>query len=179
MIEINRSYRFDVPQDRVWQILMDTKALALCIPGCRSLDPEPGAENRYRVSLAVKLAAVVGTYDGTVELVDLAPMQSYGLVAEGKGRPGFVKGKAAIALAAEAAATTLTVTGEVQAGAIARVGQRIITSAARLMMDRFFKRLKAIAEARTAAGAGMDVAEIDAAQLDVAEEFLDSPGDDG
>ena len=108
MIEINRSYRFDVPQDRVWQILMDTKALALCIPGCRSLDPEPGAENRYRVSLAVKLAAVVGTYDGTVELVDLAPMQSYGLVAEGKGRPGFVKGKAAIALAPEAAATTLT-----------------------------------------------------------------------
>jgi len=29
-------------------------------------------------------------------------------VAEGKGRPGFVKGKAAIALAPEAAATTLT-----------------------------------------------------------------------
>jgi carbon monoxide dehydrogenase subunit G len=54
------------------------------------------------------ISAVVGTYDGTLELVDLTPMQSYGLVAEGKGRPGFVKGKAAIALASEAAATTLT-----------------------------------------------------------------------
>jgi len=179
MIEINRSYRFDVPQDRVWQILMDTKALALCIPGCRSLDPEPGAENRYRVSLAVKLAAVVGTYDGTVELVDLTPMQSYGLVAEGRGRPGFVKGRAAIALAAETAATTLTVTGEVQAGgAIARVGQRIIMSAARLMMDRFFKRLKALAEARAKGGAELDIAALEAAEVESAEEYLETPADE-
>lgn len=179
MIEIARIYRFDAPQERVWQLLMDTKALALCIPGCRSLDPDPDAEHRYRVSLSVKLAAVVGTYDGAVELVDLAPMQSYGLVAEGRGRPGFVKGKAAIALAADGATTTLTVTGDVHAGgAIARVGQRLITSAARLMMDRFFKRLKAIAEARAQDGAALPLAEIDAAQLDVAEEFFDSPADD-
>lgn len=180
MIEIARTYTFDAAQERVWQLLMDTKALALCIPGCRSLDPDPAAEHRYRVSLSVKLAAVVGTYDGAVELVDLAPMQSYGLVAEGRGRPGFVKGKAAIALASDGPTTTLTVTGDVHAGgAIARVGQRLITSAARLMMDRFFKRLKAIAEARTPQGTSMPLAEIDAAQLDVAEEFLDSPGDDG
>jgi len=179
MIEISRTYRFEAPQERVWQLLMDTKALALCIPGCRSLDPDPNAEHSYRLSLSVKLAAVMGTYDGTVQLVDLVPMRSYGLIAEGRGRPGFVKGKAAVTLAADAAATTLTVTGDVQAGgAIARVGQRIITSAARLMMDRFFKRVKAIAEARTPAGASMELADIDAAQLDVAEEFLDSPADD-
>ncbi len=180
MIEIARTYTFEAPQERVWRLLMDTRALALCIPGCRSLDPDPQVEHQYRLSLAVKLAAVVGTYDGTVQLVDITPMQSYGLVVEGRGRPGFVKGKAAVALAAaEAAATTLTVSGDVHAGgAIARVGQRIITSAARLMMDRFFKRLKAIAEARNAAGVSLELAEIDAAQLDVAEEFLDTPADD-
>jgi Carbon monoxide dehydrogenase subunit G (CoxG) len=106
-------------------------------------------------------------------------MQSYGLVAEGKGRPGFVKGKAAIALAAEAAATTLTVTGEVQAGgAIARVGQRIIMSAARLMMDRFFKRLKALAEARAKGGADLDIAALEAAEVDSAEEYLETPADE-
>ena len=179
MIEIARTYRLDAPQDRVWALLMDTKALALCIPGCRSLDPDTSTEHRYRVSLSVKLAAVVGTYDGIVQLVDLRPMDSYGLVAEGRGRPGFVKGKAAIALASDGGATTLTVTGDVHAGgAIARVGQRILTSAARLMMDRFFKRLKAVAEARTREGAQMELAELDAAQLDVAEEFLDLPPDE-
>lgn len=163
MIEIARSYTFDAPLDRVWNLLMDTSALSSCIPGCESLDPDPETENRYKIRLSVKLAAVMGTYDGSVQLVDLAPMQSYGLLAEGNGRPGFVKGKATIALSSEAGAletTTLTVAGEVNAGgAIARVGQRIIKSAARLMMDRFFKRLKAVAEGRAVSGVELDAAE--------------------
>ena len=160
MIEIARTYTFDAPVDRVWQLLMDTTALTSCIPGCESLDPDPETENRYRIRLSVKLAAVMGTYDGSVQLVDLVPLQSYGLLAEGNGRPGFVKGKATIALAPDAGKTTLTVAGEVNAGgAIARVGQRILKSAARLMMDRFFKRLKAIAEGRAQSGAELDAAE--------------------
>jgi uncharacterized protein len=169
MIEIARTYTFDAPQDRVWQLLMDTRALSICIPGCGCLDPDPDAEHRYRVTLAVKLAAVMGTYDGSVQLVDILPMQSYGLLAEGRGRPGFVKGKATIGLTPAANATTLTVSGEVQTGgAIARVGQRLIKSAARLMMDRFFKRLKAMAEGRADTGA----------ELDADEESLDETPDE-
>src|SRR5262245_5627146 len=153
MIEIARTYTFEAPPDRVWQLLMDTKALASCIPGCESLDPDPETEGRYVIRLTVKLAAVMGTYDGSVQLVDIVPAQSYGLLAEGRGRPGFVKGKASIALSPQEDATTLTVSGEVQTGgAIARVGQRLIKAAARLMMDRFFKRLKAIAEGRAVGG---------------------------
>lgn len=160
MIEIERSYTFDAPPDRVWRLLMDTTALSSCIPGCDRLEPDPAAENLYKVRLAVKLAAVMGTYDGSVQLVDLTPMTSYGLLAEGRGRPGFVKGKAAIVLSPDGDSTTLTVTGEVHTGgAIARVGQRIIKSAARLMMDRFFKRLKAVAEGRAVSGAELDAAE--------------------
>ena len=160
MIEIARTYTLEAPQDRVWQLLMDTTALSLCIPGCSGLEPDPDTENRYRIRLAVKLAAVMGTYDGSVQLVDLTPTQSYGLLAEGHGRPGFVKGKAAIALSSQADVTTLTVAGEVHTGgAIARVGQRIITSAARLMMDRFFKRLKAMAEGRAETRAELDADE--------------------
>jgi hypothetical protein len=162
MIEIARTYTFGAPSDRVWQLLMDTKALASCIPGCQSLDPDPEVEGRYVIRLAVKLAAVMGTYDGTVQIVDAIPMQSYRLLADGRGRPGFVKGKASITLTPHADATTLTVAGEVEAGgAIARVGQRIVKSAARLMMDRFFRRLQAIAEGR---------AEIGGDDLDEAEE---------
>src|SRR5262249_44664439 len=61
MIEIARTYTFEAPQDRVWQLLMDTKALSSCIPGCESLDPDPDTQHLYRVRLAVKLAAVMGT----------------------------------------------------------------------------------------------------------------------
>jgi carbon monoxide dehydrogenase subunit G len=148
---------------------MNTSALAACIPGCQSLDPDPATEGRYVIRLSVKLAAVMGTYDGSVQLVDIVPMQSYGLLAEGRGRPGFLKGKASVALTPDGAdATTLTVTGEVQTGgAIARVGQRLIKSAARLMMDRFFRRLKGVAEGW---------ADID--DLDAFEDTPDESGDD-
>ncbi len=160
MIELSRTYSFNAPQQHVWDLLMDTTALASCIPGCESLEPDPSHMHRYRIRLAVKLAAVMGTYDGSVELVDLSPIRSYGLVADGQGRPGFVKGRAAIALAPAGDATTLTVAGEVVAGgAIARVGQRLIQSAARMMMDRFFNRLKALAEGRARTAAELDAVE--------------------
>ena len=123
MTEIARTYTFDAPPYRVWELLMDTKALASCIPGCESLDPDPDTPGRYVIRLKVKLAAVMGTYDGSVELVDPVALQSYRLVAEGRGRPGFVKGTAAIDLAPDGDSTTLSVKGEVQTGgAIARVG---------------------------------------------------------
>src|SRR5262249_18433656 len=93
MIEIARTYTFDAPRDRVWQLLMDTQALSSCIPGCESLDPDPETPQRYAIRLSVKLAAVMGTYDGSVQIVDVLPMQSYGLLAEGRGHPGFVKGR--------------------------------------------------------------------------------------
>jgi hypothetical protein len=147
VIAIARTYVFAATHERVWRLLMDTKALASCIPGCESLEPDPETHNRYLIKMSVKLAAVMGTYDGSVQLVDIVPMQSYGLLAEGRGRPGFVKSRASVALTPATDATTLTVAGDVETGgAIARVGQRLITSAARMMMDRFFEQLKAMAE---------------------------------
>src|SRR5262249_37870228 len=149
MIEIARTYTFAAPADRVWQVLMDTEAFSSCIPGCEGLEPDKETPNRYAIRLSVKLAAMMGASDGSGQLVDIVPQQSYGLLVEGRGHAGFIKGKAAIGLESSLDATTLSVTGEVQTGgAIARLGQRLIKSAACLMMDRFFRRLRAIAERR-------------------------------
>jgi carbon monoxide dehydrogenase subunit G len=147
MIEISRSYTFDAPIGLVWTLLMDTDVLAECIPGCDCLEPE--GENRYALQLTVKMAAVMGRYTGSVTLVDLEPTRSYRLLAEGRGRPGFVKGDAAITLESVAESTDVTVEGTAQAGgAIARVGQRLLGSAACFMVDGCFKRLKAMVEGR-------------------------------
>jgi hypothetical protein len=144
MIDITRSYTFDAPVERVWTLLMDTGALAECIPGCESLEPE--GENRYVVKLSVKMAAIMGQYDGTVMLSELAPPRSYHMQVAGRGRPGFVTGDAAITLSGDGPSTEVTVNGRVQpGGAIARVGQRLIGSAATFMMDGFFKRMTALA----------------------------------
>ena len=141
-MDISGSYTFNAPPDRVWDLLMDTAVLSSCIPGCDRFEPD--GENRYNVTLTVGLAAITGTYSGTVVLTDMIPHTSYRLEVEGQGRPGFVKGSSAIALRAQGAATEVEVTGTVQTGGpIARVGQRLIGGVAKMMLDRFFGCLQA------------------------------------
>ena len=140
-MEISGSFTFNAPPDRVWALLMDPAVLSSCIPGCDKFEPD-GAD-RYNVTLTVGLAAITGTYSGTVVLTDMIPHTSYGLVVEGQGRPGFVKGTSAMVLRAEGAATIVDVTATVQTGGtIARLGQRLIGGVAKMMMDRFFECLQ-------------------------------------
>jgi carbon monoxide dehydrogenase subunit G len=140
-MELSGSYTFNAPPDRVWALLMDPAVLSSCIPGCDKF--EPAGDGRYNITMTVGLAAITGTYNGTVTLTDMIPNTSYGLVVEGQGRPGFVKGNSAIALRADGEATAVDVNATVQTGGpIARVGQRLIGAVAKMMMDRFFECLR-------------------------------------
>jgi carbon monoxide dehydrogenase subunit G len=136
-MDIHATYTFDAPAQAVWDLLMDTGRVAACIPGCDRL--EPLGDNRYRAGLTVSLAAVSGAFDGTVAMVDQHPPSSYRLLVDGQGRAGFVKGESAITLADRGSTTDVSIDGQVQVGgAIARVGQRILSSVAKMMIDRFF-----------------------------------------
>jgi carbon monoxide dehydrogenase subunit G len=141
-MEISGSYTFNAPPDRVWNLLMNPTVISSCIPGCDRFEPD--GEDRYNVTLTVGLAAITGTYNGTVVLAEKIPHTSYRLVVEGQGRPGFVKGSSVIVLRPEGVATIVDVTGTVQTGGpIARVGQRLIGGVAKMMLDRFFDCLRA------------------------------------
>jgi carbon monoxide dehydrogenase subunit G len=145
-MEIFGTYTFDASSDRVWNLLMDPAALSSCIPGCTRFEPD--GEDQYAVTLTVALAAITGTYNGTVKLTDQSPGASYRLVMEGQGRAGFVKGSSVISLRAAGACTAVDVSGAVHAGGpIARVGQRLMGSVAKMMLDRFFTCLRAKLEA--------------------------------
>ena len=136
-MEITGSYSFPASRDRVWNLMLDPAAIASCIPGCEQLEPD--GENRYRARITLGMAAIVGTYDGIVVISDKVEHESYRLSVEGQGKPGFVKGDAAISLASDGGNTTVSVTGTVQTGgAIARMGQRLIGAAAKMMQDKFF-----------------------------------------
>lgn len=136
-MEITGSYSIAAPRERVWNLMLDPAAIASCIPGCEQLEPD--GENRYRARITLGISAIVGTYDGVVVISDKVEPESYRLSVEGQGKPGFVKGDAAISLVADGGATTVNVTGSVQTGgAIARMGQRLIGAAAKMMQDKFF-----------------------------------------
>ena len=140
-MEISGSYKFAAPPERVWDLLMDPAVIASCIPGCEELVPD--GEDRYRAKLAVAMAAITGTYEGTVTISEKVPHASYRLTVAGQGRPGFVSGGATIALRPDEAGAVVDVSGDVQAGgAIARVGQRLIASVAKMMQERFFTCLQ-------------------------------------
>jgi carbon monoxide dehydrogenase subunit G len=136
-MDITGSYTFTAPPERVWDLMMDPAAIAACIPGCEALEPD--GVDRYRARITLGLAAITGTYDGTVVITEKVAPSSYRLAVEGQGRPGFVKGSAAITLRPDGGGTIVELTAAVQTGgAIARLGQRLIGSAAKMMQDRFF-----------------------------------------
>jgi len=140
-MDIVGTYNFSASPDRVWTLLMDPQVISSCIPGCEGF--EPTGEDRYKARLNVALAAISGSYEGTIVIADKVPGTSYRLTAEGQGRPGFVKGSAAISLREEGSGTVVDVQGTVLAGGpVARVGQRLIGSVSKMMMDRFFSCLQ-------------------------------------
>jgi uncharacterized protein len=146
-MELKAQYAFDAPADRVWEGLMDPAIIASCLPGCQRF--EPLGDDRYKVVLTAGVAAITGTFEGTVAIADKHATQSYRLIVEGKGRPGFANGDAAISLTPREAGTTVDVVGNVAVGGlVAQVGQRLLGATAKLMMDKFFKCLNEKVAAR-------------------------------
>jgi len=140
-MELKAQYVFDAPPDAVWHRLMDPATIASCLPGVQTF--EPAGDNTYRVVITAGIAAITGSFTGTVTLADQQPPTSYRLVVEGSGKPGFASGEARVTLTAAAAGTTVSVDGTMSVGGlIAQVGQRLVGATARMMMDRFFKCLQ-------------------------------------
>ena len=147
-MDVTGTYSFNATPERVWDLMMDPAAIAACIPGCEKLEPE--GVDRYRARITIGLAAITGTYEGTVVITEKIEKSSYRLAVEGQGKPGFVKGDAAITLRPDGGGTVVELTATVQTGgAIARLGQRLIGAAAKMMQDRFFACMQGKLEPRS------------------------------
>jgi uncharacterized protein len=139
-MDLAATYEFNAPVEKVWDLLMDTTIVAGCLPGCRGLTPI--GEDRYEADLSVAVAAISGDFRGVVAITDKVPQQSYRLVVEGSGRPGFVKGQARVTLVPAGDRTSVQIAAQADVGGmIARVGQRLLEGVARMTMDRFYECL--------------------------------------
>src|SRR5262245_2411702 len=136
-MELSATYDIRARPQRVWDLLMDTDAIGRCLPGCKGL--KPIGPDRYEVELGVTVAAIAGSFKGTVALEDKAPPNGYTLAVDGSGRQGFIKGRARVTLAPEDDRTRVHIAATAEVGGmIARVGQRLLEGVAKTMMDRFY-----------------------------------------
>jgi len=139
-MEISDTHNFAAPPEAVWAVLMNPDAIKACLPGCREL--RPIGEDRYHAEMSIGVAAITGTFSGTVTLSDQAPPNSYRLSVDATGKVGFARGSADILLKRLASGTEVEVKGSAEVGGlIARVGQRLIESVARMTIAGFFSCL--------------------------------------
>ena len=140
-MDVKGEYTFDAPAARVWEVLLDPSMLARCMPGCEKLAPL--GDDQYEASITLGVGSITGSYTAKITLADVAPMSSYKLIVEGSGSPGFVRGEATISLEEREGKTLVKVDGKAQVGGtIARVGQRLLGSINKIIMDRFFTCLQ-------------------------------------
>ena len=125
------------PPEQVWTVITDPAVLARTIPGCVSL--EQVSEDRFTMVVSAGVGAVRGRYAGEVRLSDLSFPTSYVMHASGSGGPGSVRATVPITLQPADGGTLLTWSADaVVGGAVAGVGQRMVTGVARKMAEQFF-----------------------------------------
>jgi carbon monoxide dehydrogenase subunit G len=140
-LKIEGTYKFNAPRERVWQILLDPKIIAQCMPGCESMK-EIGPD-QYEAVMKVGVASVKGTYKGKVSIKDKQAPAHYVLSGEGSGGPGFMQGDVAIDLEEQDGKTVLKYSTEAKVGGlIASIGQRMLGGVAKMMVEQFFKKME-------------------------------------
>ena len=130
---------FAVRRDKVFAALINPAVIQRCIDACEKLVPT--GDDSYDAHLKINTAGLKGGYVVKVQISDKNPPESCTFVLEGKAAAGFVKVSAKIKLTEKGSETELHCDADVQIGGlIAAVGSRLIETAAKRMLDEFFRK---------------------------------------
>jgi hypothetical protein len=156
-VNLDGSAVLSAAPEQVWAVITDPAVLARTIPGCESL--QQVGENSYTMVVSAGVGAIRGKYAGEVRLADLDFPKAYVMHASGSGGPGSVRATVQIRLEPSGEGTELTYSADaVVGGAVAGVGQRMITGVAKRMAGQFFS---AVDNELTDPGAVAPVAAVD------------------
>ena len=133
-IQLEKKYTLDIPQQDVWEAILDPDTLAEILPNCKSLDPI--GDHNFDANIEIKIGPIKGQFKSKLALFDLDP-------PNGDGSKGQMRGAGEIQLSTQDDRTEFifTATGSVS-GIIARVGQRLIEATGKRLMDQGFENFK-------------------------------------
>jgi carbon monoxide dehydrogenase subunit G len=142
-MQIDNSFRVDVPVDEAWTVLLDLERIAPCLPGAQLQEIEG---DEYRGVVKVKVGPITAQYKGTAQLesVDDGTHTAI-LVASGRDTRGQGNASATIKIVLEADAggtrvdvdTDLSITGKV-----AQFGRGVMADVSSKLLAQFVDNLE-------------------------------------
>ena len=141
-MQIKGDYTVSAPRERVWEYFTTPELLKQCIPGCEEL--KPLGDDSFEATIKVGVAMIKGVYKGSVKIENKQPPSAYRLGIQGESKIGFVNGACDFTLEeTEENQTSVNLAGELTIGGkLARVGQRIIGGASKMMIGKFFNEVE-------------------------------------
>ena len=152
-MKVEGEHIFKATPKRVWDLFRDTDVMAAALPGTKKM--EAVGENVYEAIMNVRVGPVVGEFSGSLVISNENFPETYTMTVDGRGKPGFLKGTGDIILSDQGDRSTLMkYTGEVQIGGkLAGVGQRLIDTVSKSIINQAFDTLDEVLAERTAAEA--------------------------
>jgi uncharacterized protein len=150
-MKIEGEYLFNGPRADVWDMVRDPDVLATCIPGTQRMTQI--SPNEYEGAILLRIGPVSGTFSGKLTVANEVPPESCTLIVEGKGAAGFGKGTGNVHLTEQGPdKTLLKYTGELNIGGkLAGIGQRLIDSVGKSIINKGFDTLDKTLAQRMAA----------------------------
>ena len=147
-MKIDGTYMITAPRQNVWDVMHDPLLLAQVLPGCEAL--EPLGDDRYKARVKIHIGPLQGVFDGTIALSDIHAPESYRLGFDGKGALGFVKGSGSVTFSEHDGTTQVAYAGDAAVGGrIATVGQRLMETSARALIEETFDLVTPLAQAKS------------------------------
>ena len=143
-MEITGTYDLKIPQQQVWDAMMEPDVLTQCIPACKEI--EKHSVDHFYAKVKVKFGFIPVRFNVKVNLSDLIEPEKYSLEAEGEG--GFAHAAKAIGdvefIQIGEHTTRVNFLGQVLPGSkLVELGEPLIQATATKWFNRFFERFEA------------------------------------
>ena len=141
-MKIAGSYALDAPAERIWPLIFDPAELLQLIPGCEQIEEVSPGE--YRGRLTLRIAALGGTFQTYLKLIDSDPPTHSRFAGELVGPGGMITGQASFRLTEAQQHTTLDYEGQAQiTGPLGNMNSRLVEGVAQALIRQGLDRLNA------------------------------------